>query len=289
MKQLSGMTGFARTTGHFKDLHWVWEARSVNGKGLDLRLRLPPDFSRIETAVRKAFSDVFKRGNMQISLAFQAAGSDMSYQVNEALLTELTELADRQQHSVSFDQLLQVPGVVIETGKVVADADKSELETALTESARVLAARLKAARDAEGAALAPLLSDAVETSEKLIKKAEGLAAATPKAIRNNLKAKLAELIGDNISEDRLAQEAALLALKADVREELDRLAAHCKQARKLLAQGSPIGRKLDFLAQEFNRETNTLCSKSSDIDLTQVGLSLKSVIEQFREQAANVE
>ena len=289
MKQLSGMTGFARTTGHFKDLHWVWEARSVNGKGLDMRLRVPSDFSGVEVPVRKAFSDTFKRGNLQISLTFQAAGSDMSFQINECLLTELNALANRQQQAVSLDQLLQVPGVVTETGKLVPDADRSELKATLVESGKVLAARLKAARDTEGAALAPLLSNAVEKSEELIKKAEGLAATHPKAIRDKLKAKLAELIGDNISGERLAQEASLLAIKADVREELDRLAAHCKQARKLLSQGSPIGRKLGFLVQEFNRETNTLCSKSSDINLTQVGLSLKSVIEQFREQAANVE
>jgi len=289
MKILSGMTGFARTTGHFKGLNWVWEVRSVNGKGLDLRLRLPSEFSGIDIPVRKAFSSIFKRGNLQISLSFQAAAKGTAFQVNEALLDALNALAIRQNQAVSLDQLLQIEGVVIEKSNSVSDEDKEDLNTALVESAKDLAAKLKESRDVEGAALAPLLTEAVDKSEALIAKAEALAAVTPQAIKDKLNAKLTELIGEGFSEDRLVQEAALLALKADVREELDRLAAHCEQARKLISQGSPIGRKLDFLSQEFNRETNTLCSKSSDIDLTQLGLSLKSVIGQFREQAANVE
>jgi len=182
-----------------------------------------------------------------------------------------------------------LPLFSLPSSKDLDDDLQKTLQAALLKNFISLTEKLKVARDQEGAALKPVLLDAVSKVEDHVAKAESFAAVMPEAIRGKVKKKLDELLNDDIPEDRLVQEATLIAIKADIRQELDRLAAHCVQARELLAKGSPVGRKLDFLAQEFNRETNTLCSKSSDIDLTQTGLALKSVIEQFREQAANVE
>lgn len=289
MSTLSGMTGFARVSGTHGATQWTWEARSVNGKGLDVRLRIPSDMSAIDGPVRKLFGARFKRGNIQISLNIQQGGSETKYSINEAWFEELAAFAKTRRRYPKTGHLFQVPGVVSETTASLSDEERAALETALVESAAELVAKLKTHRDEEGRALAPILSEALEHIESLTAKAGKLAALQPASIKDRLQSKLIELLPDNVPEERLAQEAAMLALKADVREEFDRLKAHCEQARTLLTGGSPVGRKLDFLCQEFNRETNTLCSKSSDIDLTQIGLDLKSVVEQFREQAANVE
>lgn len=289
MSALSGMTGFARITGERDGHSWVWEIRSVNGKGLDIRLRLPPGFEALDQAVRKVISSHFKRGNMQINLTLQSAADLGDFRINETLLDRLVDTVTHKGGAVDLSKLMQVPGVVVETSSDMETDFRKLLETALLNDFKKLSEKLKVMRDQEGADLAPVLLKAVTEIEKHVKIAETLAAAQPGAIQNKVETKLRELLTDNLSEERLAQEAAIIAMKADIQEELDRLAAHCVQTRELIAAGSPVGRKLDFLAQEFNRETNTLCSKSSDIDLTQTGLALKSVIEQFREQAANVE
>jgi len=284
-KPLSGMTGFARAAGAHEEISWSWEVRSVNGKSLDIRLRLPSDLSNLDAPIRKGVAQNFSRGNMQISLTLQRGEGGKAYHINEALLDKL----ERKTSMADISVLLTVPGVVEEVPNVLSKDDEKTLHIKLLDSFDNLCAKLKSARDDEGKALAPILLDNVSEIESHVETASGLAALLPTTIKQNLQDKLTALLGENLSEDRVAQEAALLAMKADVREELDRLRAHCVQARALIAQGSPIGRKLGFLAQEFNRETNTLCSKSADIELTQIGLALKSVIEQFREQAANVE
>ena len=285
MKPLSGMTGFARIAGWHEAISWSWEARSVNGKSLDIRLRLPTDLSALDGPVRKRAAQDFSRGNIQISLTLQRGDGGKAYRINEGLLDTL----ERKTSMADISVLLTVPGVVEEVPNDLSEEDQKALHIKLLKSFDNLCESLKSARDDEGGALTPILLDNVTEIETHVKTASGLAAVLPETLKQNLQDKLTELLGDNLPEERLGQEAALLAIKADVREELDRLRAHCVQARALIAQGSPIGRKLGFLAQEFNRETNTLCSKSADIELTRTGLALKSVIEQFREQAANVE
>jgi len=283
-KSLSGMTGFARVSGSHEEISWSWEVRSVNGKSLDVRLRLPSDLSALDGPLRKRAAQDFSRGNMQISLNLQRRDGGKAYRINEALLEDLT-----RQGGSDISVLMTVPGVVEEVPNNLSEQDQKSLHVSLLKSFDDLCAKLKSARDDEGKALKPILLDNVAEIETHVDTASNLAALLPASLKQNLQDKFEALLGDDLPEERLAQEAAVLAMKADVREELDRLRAHCAQARELIAQGSPIGRKLDFLSQEFNRETNTLCSKSADIELTQTGLALKSVIEQFREQAANVE
>lgn len=284
MSGLTGMTGFARASGEHEGVSWSWEARSVNGKSLDVRLKIPHELSTLEGYARKALAQNFSRGNMQVSLTLQRGDGGKTYRINEALLDKL-----ERKGAKDLSVLMTVEGVVEEAEEGLSEKEQGALETALLDSFHGLTRKLKSARDNEGKALTPILLGNVADIESHLKTASTLAAVQPDAVKSRLQNKLTELLGDDLPEERLVQEAAILALKADVREELDRLRAHCEQARKLIQNGSPVGRKLDFLAQEFNRETNTLCSKSADIDLTQTGLALKSVIEQFREQAANVE
>lgn len=289
MSSLSGMTGFARVSGEAAGTSWTWEARSVNGKTLDVRMRIPPEFTGLDSPIRKVFARSFKRGNIQLSLTLQSSAGEVSHAINKTLLEQLSNMAEAHGEAIRFDQLLLVPGVVTPQTQGRSESDQTELEGELLATVNLLADRLKTARDAEGQALAPLLAGDVEKIVRLTAQAKGIASAHVGALKENLATKFRDLLDQGLSEERLEQEAAILAVKADVREELDRLEAHCEQAKLHLVAGSPIGRKLDFLCQEFNRETNTLCSKSSDIDLTRVGLELKSVIEQFREQVANVE
>ena len=284
MAALSGMTGFARVSGTHEEISWSWEVRSVNGKSLDVRLRLPSDLSELDGPIRKRAAQDFSRGNMQISLNLQRGDGGKAYRINDTLLDKLEKKGAKD-----LSVLMTVPGIVEEVPNNLSDADKKALNISLLSSFDDLCIQLKSARDDEGKALTPILLDNVAEIESHVVTASNLAALLPATLKQSLQDKFEALLGENLPEDRLAQEAAVLAMKADVREELDRLRAHCVQARELMAQGSPIGRKLDFLSQEFNRETNTLCSKSADIELTQTGLALKSVIEQFREQAANVE
>ena len=288
------MTGYGRAAGEFEDASWVWEVRAVNGKSLDMRLRLPHGFESMDPQVRKIVSKSLSRGNLQISLTLHSAKGIGNFTINEALLASLVEtgadlVKQGKVEKPHLDGLYRVHGVVAETVDLASDTANKERNAAILSSLEDMLAALITARASEGAALEDILNDVVGAFDRLLVAAKNSAGAQASHIKSQYQQKFAELMGEDIAADKLAHEAAILALKADVREELDRLDAHIAQAKVLIAKGSPIGRKLDFLSQEFIREINTLCSKSTSIDLTQIGLSMKSLIEQFREQAANVE
>lgn len=291
---ISGMTGFARADGAHAGLTWVWELKSVNGRGLDVRVRVPTGMDAVEAKARDAAKKRFTRGSINLSLQVQRETSTGRVRVNaEQLSAYIAAAAPFVRPGVAeaprLDGLLALRGV-IELDDISEDDDeRAATEAAIVESFITGLAALDAARREEGAALAPVLEDAIARIETLRAAAADHGAAQPAAIRDRLRARLSDLLGGALPDDRLAMEAAALAVKADVREELDRLAAHVVSARELMALKEASGRRLDFLAQEFNREANTLCSKSPDAELTRIGLDLKAVIDQFREQAQNVE
>ncbi|MFS2317925.1 YicC/YloC family endoribonuclease [Maricaulis sp. D1M11] len=290
---LSGMTGFARAEGEFGSLRWVWEGRSVNGKGLEARFRWPAGYERLEGAVRDAAKHRFARGNLQCSLTLRQDGETpaVSVDVNAVkvlLASAAPLLASGDVTAPRLDGLMSVPGVLVSSERDALEIDP-ELDAALVASLAELLDRLKQARLEEGVALSGILSGQVDDIERLTTEASCLAVTRTEALKLRLEQKFNELLPKGLDEDRLATEAAALAVKLDVQEELDRLKAHIQSARQLIQQGSPVGRKLDFLTQEFNREANTLCSKSQDPALTTVGLALKNVIDQMREQVQNVE
>jgi len=293
---ISSMTGFARTEGHADGLSWAWEVKSVNGRALDTRFRLPPGFDGLELALRASLARHLKRGSISAALAVThgagAAGVRINRAVLEAILATARELqAEFESAPPRLDGLLALRGV-LETGEEPQDEETRERRDAvLLKSWDETLTRLAAARSEEGARLETVLDGHLHLISGLVAEAAASAAAQPAALRARLKALVAELLDASsaLNEDRLAQEAALLAAKADVREEIDRLHAHIDAARALLAEGGAIGRKFDFLCQEFNREANTLCSKSSDVGLTRIGLALKAAIEQLREQVQNIE
>jgi len=291
------MTGFAESAGSHEGLRWRWEAKSVNGRGLDLRLRTPPGFDSLEQPARMLATERFRRGNFQIALMVEVQESVRGLRVDPAALASAVKLAREVAAETGLapariDGILALRGVIVQDETQVLDpVARANRDAELLRSLAATFDALARARVSEGAKLAQLFSAWVNEIARLVDEAEGLAAAQPEALRQRLMAQMQELLtgGTALSEDRLAQEVALLATRADVREELDRLKAHVQDARALLKSGEAVGRKLDFLSQEFNREANTLCSKSTDIALTRVGLALKAVIDQFREQAQNVE
>ncbi len=291
---MMSMTGYGRAEGAFEDYSWVWEVRGVNGKGLDMRLRLPSGFESLEGAIRKTVGKTLKRGNLQISLDMKSASGAGSYKINKDWLKALVDegaalVKGGHVKPARLDGLYLVRGVVVDDTESAADPRMEARNEALMASLGDMLDAVKSARKQEGKALANIMGKNIEAFAGLNKQARTCESAQAPQIKQKLAARITELLGDDFSEDRLIQEAALIAAKADVREELDRLDAHVEAANKLLKSGVPIGRKLDFLAQEFIREINTLCSKSSDIELTNIGLEMKSLTEQFREQAANVE
>lgn len=295
---LSSMTGFSRAQGSLPDgTVFVWELRSVNGRGLDLRLRLPPGQEALELPLRESAGRRFSRGNIQATLTLQREARAMRPMLDpavlEAMLAEAQALAARIPNAAPprAEALLALPGVF--RGREaepdpVADAAAS---AALAAGFEAALDGLVAARHSEGVALAGILGGLLDEIAVLRDAAADEAAKQPSAITQRLRAAVAELLdGDRrVSEERLAIEIALLAQKADVREELDRLAAHVDAARDLLASGAPSGRKLDFLTQEFGREANTTSSKSQSLALTRIALDLKAAIERLREQSANLE
>ncbi|WP_373009618.1 YicC/YloC family endoribonuclease [Hyphomonas sp.] len=295
MSELSGMTGFARVAGEAVWGSWAWEAKSVNGRSLDVRVNTPPGFDALDRAVKAQASKLFNRGSLQVSLRIDMSMGDETVTVNEGLLTALTNAAQAI-HGAGLSgeaiaTLMTLKGVV-ETGgsslrELAQDAAVIEL---LSDAANAALKDLAEARRTEGASLTGIMTCLVGEMEGFAAAATKLADAQPGLLKARLTKQLDELDAEGrVDADRAAVEIALSAAKADVREELDRLAAHFAGARDLLAGGSPVGRKLDFLAQELNREANTLCSKSVSLDLTNAGLGLKGVIDQFKEQAANVE
>ncbi|MBX3492352.1 MAG: YicC family protein [Parvibaculum sp.] len=294
---LTSMTGFARVEGEAGLARWHWELRSVNGKGLDVRFRLPPGIDAIEPKLRTELARHLKRGNCQASLTVDRSAAPAPLRVNtEALRVVLDAIAelrrDIEMKPPQPEGILALRGV-LESADVVEESDevRQAFENAVVASFGEAAAALARARTEEGAKLEAMLGAHVDEIERLTQAAAASPAATADAMRNRLATQIAELLGasSSLSEERLAQEAALLATKADVREEIDRLNAHIAQAREIFAGAEPAGRRLDFLTQEFNREANTLCSKAADIGLTRIGLELKTAIDQLREQVQNVE
>jgi uncharacterized protein (TIGR00255 family) len=291
------MTGFAQTEGQLDPCQWTWELKSVNGKGLDVRCRLPQGFEVLEPAVRKRAQEKFSRGNVTMGLSFNRDRAGGGYRINEAVLTDilkaLPDLKDRVGDAgpTSLDGLLGLRGVIEPVEEELAAEEKKQLEAAILSSLDQALDALATMREQEGARLATVLGQQLNVIEGLSQQAETLAAMQPDAIRERLQAQVAELLAQvpALPEERLAQEAAVLMTKADVREELDRLKAHHQAASNLIDEGGSIGRKLDFLCQEFNREANTLCAKSADVKLTNVGIELKAIVEQFREQVQNIE
>jgi uncharacterized protein (TIGR00255 family) len=289
------MTGFARREGALGPWSWAVEARSVNGRNLEARYRGPPGFEGLERAVREAAQARFQRGQVNVALQARRAEAAGRVQVNLEELNRLlalseTYVAGGKVAPPRFDGLLAVRGVV-EAAEEGDDEGRAEVEAAMAASITDALEGLRAARLEEGAALAPVLGGLVDRIEALTIEAEGFAVAQGPALKERYARRMAELIGEGAAalEERIVQEAAMLAGRADVREELDRLAAHAASARALLAEEAAVGRRLDFLSQEFMREANTLCSKSASSALTAVGLELKAAIEQFREQIQNVE
>jgi uncharacterized protein (TIGR00255 family) len=293
----ASMTGFAESTGSHEGLRWRWEVKSVNSRSLDLRLRIPPGYDGLEPPVRRLAGERFLRGALQISLSIETPEAAGALRVDPAALASAIKIARELAAETGLaparvDGLLALKGVIVADDGVPAldPLARGSRDAALLESLGLAFDKLTRERAREGAKLAALLKAQVADIERLVGEAAGLAATQPETLKARLKSQIAEMLeAGSIAEDRLAQEVALLAVKANVREELDRLTAHVQDARALVAQGKGVGRKLDFLAQEFNREANTLCSKSADIALTRNGLALKAVIDQFREQAQNVE
>jgi uncharacterized protein (TIGR00255 family) len=290
------MTGFAEAHGSRDGARWRWEAKSVNGRGLDLRLRTPPGFDGIEPAARALAGERFKRGSLQAQLTFESGENARGLKIDPAALAAAVRIAREVASETGLaparvDGLLALKGVIVQEEALPIEAPERALrDAAIIETLATALDALARARVAEGNKLHAILVAQMNQIDRLTSEAGTLAATQPKALRDKLIAQVQEMLsGSGIAEDRLAQEAALLAVKADVREELDRLHSHVHEARLLMDSGEAVGRKLDFLAQEFNREANTLCSKSSDIALTRIGLALKAAIDQFREQAQNVE
>ena len=291
---LQSMTGFARVEGAHQGWRFVWEVRSVNGRGLEWRARLPAGFDALEPEMRKLAKAKLSRGSLNIGLTLNTDKPEIGYRVNEAMLADALAMIEKIRSQIDCappqaEGLLALRGVIEQSEEQVSEEDKNALYSALLDSFNSALDALADARRKEGAAMGAVLVGQLDSIEALTNDAAANAAATPAAIRDRIAAQLKELLDGALPEDRLAQEAAVLAMKADVREELDRLASHVDAGRALLVKPGPVGRDLDFLTQEFNREANTLCSKAQDMDLKRTGLELKRVIDQLREQVQNIE
>ena len=290
------MTGFARAEGQHDGLGWAWELKSVNGRGLDIRTRAPQGFESLEPLARQKLGEVLKRGNVNVSLVVERRAGEAGIRINRAVLDQVLALQAELAGKVDaapprLDSLLAVRGVV-EAGEEDADEEaRAARDADVLAGLEQVVKALVTSRLEEGARLAAMLTGHLDRIEALTTQAKALGSVQPEALKARLRQQVLELLEASpaLNEDRLAQEAALLATKADIREELDRLAAHIAAARELMQAGSQIGRRFDFLCQEFNREANTLCSKSGDTELTRIGLELKAVIDQLKEQVQNVE
>lgn len=293
---ISSMTGFARREGGNDTVSWVWEIKSLNGRNLDIRARVPGGYEVLDAAARSIVPKHCTRGNLQITLTVDRSATAVQLKVNHELLRQLLSLLSEIESEVKaapprLDGLLSFRGVV-ETIEEKETVEELDTRTAAMEEDLILALEaLTAMRRSEGRRLETTIAGHLKQIESLVEDAAGAEAARPETLRARLQAQVDELLGMSpaLPEERLAQEAAILVAKSDVREELDRLRAHVAAARELIDEGGAIGRRLDFLCQELNREANTLCSKSWDVALTRIGLDLKSVIDQLREQIQNIE
>jgi uncharacterized protein (TIGR00255 family) len=293
---IASMTGFAREAGIVGPFQWAWEIKTVNGRGLEVRVRTPPGFDGIGEEARGQVLKALTRGQGQLTLALTRAATAPKVRINREVLQALLDALATVEvpgnvEPASIDGLLAVRGVVEVDEEVADPAHDAALAEALRGGVAALIESLKAARLSEGRALAGVLVAQIGTIERLVDEADASPARRPEAVRARLQALISELLEGRagLDPDRLHQEAVLIAARADIREELDRLRAHGEAARDLIAQGGPVGRRLDFLAQEFGREANTLCAKANDVSLSRIGLELKAVVEQFREQVQNVE
>jgi uncharacterized protein (TIGR00255 family) len=293
---ISSMTGFARASGEAHGRHWVWDVKSVNGKSLDVRLRLPTGLDHLEIPSRLTLSELFKRGSLQASLTLNKIENVQRLRINEVALEELVGLAEQLRtrlgaQSIQPEVLLGLQGVVVPASEVLDEKTQNEIDSAILDTLTAAAKDLLKSRRDEGARLRIVLEAQLARLQQLSGDAALLPSRKPEAIRIKLYEQVNKLLdaSSSFEPDRLHQEAALLATRYDIQEELDRLGAHLEAARALLRSPEPIGRKFDFLAQEFNREANTLCSKSNDVALTAIGIEIKTVIDQMREQVQNIE
>lgn len=293
---LQSMTGFSRREGTAGRYRWIWELRAVNGKGLDVRLRLPTGFEHLESPLKALAGAALTRGNVQAGLTVTVAENRLEAVINRealaavlALRTELGDLVD--QAPLGLDQIFAIRGLVEFREAEDDEAARETRDAALIAGFRDAVEGLVAMREVEGRALYAVLSGHIDQIESLGDIIERDPSRSPEEIARRLHAQVAALLeaSSALDRDRLHQEAALAATRADTREEIDRLKAHVAAARELLAKGGPVGRKLDFMAQEFNRESNTICSKSNSAAVTAAGIELKVVIDQFREQVQNLE
>jgi uncharacterized protein (TIGR00255 family) len=293
---LKSMTGFARADGVHAETSWSWEARSVNGRNLDLRLRLPSGFEALEIKARNLCQEKLARGNCTVNLAVRREGRQTEIRLNDAALAQAREVADRAQaltklKSARLDTLLGMRGVVETVDTEESEEAQAALFHAVIAGLAGTLDALVAARGAEGLRLERMIEKQLSTIGSLVERAANAQARQPQAIAARLAEQIARLTEgtSTLDPERLHQEALLLAAKADIQEELDRLRAHVAAADELIGADQPVGRKFEFLAQEFNREANTLCSKASDIEISRTGLELKTVIDQLREQVQNIE
>ena len=294
---LSSMTGFARSHGVSGPYAWAWELKSVNSKGLDLKLRVPAGWDAVDAAVRTRANEALSRGSVFANLTVNREGVPPVVRVNEpvlaAVLATLKSLAGRVDATPpSMDGILALKGVIEVSEAEENEDERRAAEAAIAKGFDQAVTGLGQMRRTEGDALGRVLAARLDEIAVLAGRAEAAPGRKADAIRARLAEQIATLLdasGQRLDPDRLHQEAILMASKADIREELDRLAAHVAQARKLMTDGGPVGRRLDFLSQELNRESNTLCAKANDVELTNIGLELKAVVEQFREQVQNLE
>lgn len=290
------MTGFARSHGTSGPYAFEWELKSVNAKGFDFRMRLPPGWDDVETAARKRATELLSRGTVYANLTVKRTGAASIVRINEDVLASILKVAAEisartDAVAPSVDGLLGIKGVIEVVEPESDEAEMQAARAAVSASFEQALQSLIDMRKREGVALGQILGQRMDEMVRLAKQAEEAPGRKPEAIRARLSEQIAALLetSDRFDADRLSQEAVMIAAKADIREELDRIAAHIAQTRELLGKGGAVGRRLDFLAQEFNREVNTTCSKSNDIELTNTGLEMKTVVEQFREQVQNLE
>ncbi len=293
---LKSMTGFSRTDGVHGETNWFWEVRSVNGRSLDLRLRLPSGLERLEAGTRSLCQETLARGNCTINLGFKREAGKMEIRLNDVALAQALAVAQRAQvltdlTPASLDTLLAMRGVVETAELEESEEQRASLTEVLLAGLTDALDQLVAARTAEGERLQLVIEKQLATIEELVVRATNEVARQPEVFAERFREQIARLndVSATFEPERLHQEALLLATKADIQEELDRLRAHVAAASELIASGQPAGRKLEFLAQEFNREANTICSKASGIEISRTGLELKAVIDQLREQVQNIE
>jgi uncharacterized protein (TIGR00255 family) len=294
---ISSMTGFARADGMAEGVSWTWETRSVNGRGLDVRLRLPPGHDALEIPAREATGKRFSRGNISLTLSVEKQQTNGVVRLNENVLADVIKAAERVSQlsgatKPGAAELLMIKGVLEAAEQAPEEAAiRAVRERAIIQSLEMALDDLAEARRSEGARLDTVIRGQIAQIDVLAESVKESPSRQPDAIKARLKDAIARLIDTTaaLDDERLHQEAVLIATRADVEEELQRLTAHVAAAREILAERGGVGRKLDFLAQEFNREANTLCSKANAVDITRLGLQLNTVIDQFREQVQNVE